>query len=134
MTRSAHAVVPAFERGADLVERSFRSALLGSAGAGAGIHGGGLTVVTALALAEAVRGRWPLGGLPLAGLALGQANGPFATGERGRRVALSPPWPADSTPRWWWAWSRTRPLAGFVTGSRRTGPPGKREQLRPLCL
>ncbi|MGH9224219.1 MAG: apolipoprotein N-acyltransferase, partial [Acidimicrobiales bacterium] len=31
----------------------------------------------ALVLMEAVRGHWPLGGLPLAGLDLGQVNGPF---------------------------------------------------------
>ncbi|MDQ1396393.1 MAG: apolipoprotein N-acyltransferase [Acidimicrobiaceae bacterium] len=32
----------------------------------------------ALALAEAARGRWPFGGLPLGGVALGQAGGPLA--------------------------------------------------------
>ena len=35
-------------------------------------------VPAALVLMEAARTRWPLGGLPLAGLSLGQANGPFA--------------------------------------------------------
>ena len=35
-------------------------------------------VPAALVLMEAARARWPLGGLPLAGLSLGQANGPFA--------------------------------------------------------
>ena len=35
-------------------------------------------VPAALVLMEATRARWPLGGLPLAGLALGQADGPFA--------------------------------------------------------
>ena len=36
----------------------------------------------ALVLAEAVRARWPLGGLPLAGLALGQVDGPLAPAAR----------------------------------------------------
>lgn len=38
-----------------------------------------LGLPAALVLMEAVRARWPLGGLPLAGLALGQADGPLAT-------------------------------------------------------
>jgi apolipoprotein N-acyltransferase len=36
----------------------------------------------ALALAEAGRGRWPFGGLPLGGVALGQAGGPLAPAVR----------------------------------------------------
>ncbi len=36
----------------------------------------------ALVLAEAVRGRWPFGGLPLAGLDLGQADGPLLAAAR----------------------------------------------------
>lgn len=41
-------------------------------------RGAVLGLPAALVLMEAARGRWPLGGLPLAGLALGQADGPFA--------------------------------------------------------
>ena len=41
-------------------------------------RGAGLGLAGALVLAEAARGRWPFGGLPLAGLALGQADGPLA--------------------------------------------------------
>lgn len=37
-----------------------------------------VTLPAALVLAEAARQRWPLGGLPLGGLALGQAVGPLA--------------------------------------------------------
>ena len=36
----------------------------------------------ALVVAEAVRGRWPFGGLPLAGLDLGQVEGPLLAGAR----------------------------------------------------
>jgi apolipoprotein N-acyltransferase len=38
---------------------------------------GGLGLTGALVLAEAARARWPFGGLPLAGLALGQVGGPL---------------------------------------------------------
>lgn len=41
-------------------------------------RGAVLGLPAALVLMEAARGRWPLGGLPLAGLALGQTDGPFA--------------------------------------------------------
>jgi apolipoprotein N-acyltransferase len=37
-----------------------------------------LTVPAAFVLAESARARWPFGGLPLGGMALGQAAGPFA--------------------------------------------------------
>jgi apolipoprotein N-acyltransferase len=37
-----------------------------------------LALPAALVLSEAARGRWPFGGLPLAGPALGQASGPLA--------------------------------------------------------
>lgn len=40
-------------------------------------HGGWWTVPAALVLLEAVRARFPFGGLPLPGLALGQVDGPF---------------------------------------------------------
>src|SRR5437763_1578349 len=36
----------------------------------------------ALVLAEAVRDRWPFGGVPLAGLPLGQVGGPLAPAAR----------------------------------------------------
>jgi apolipoprotein N-acyltransferase len=48
-----------------------------------------LALPAALTLAEAARGRWPLGGLPLAGPALGQASGPLApVASRGGSLAL----------------------------------------------
>lgn len=43
-----------------------------------GRHGGWWTLPAALVLLEAVRGRFPFGGFPMPGLALGQVDGPFA--------------------------------------------------------
>ncbi|MGH9181898.1 MAG: apolipoprotein N-acyltransferase, partial [Acidimicrobiales bacterium] len=41
-----------------------------------------LGLPAAIVLAEAARGAWPFGGLPMAGLALGQVNGPLAPSAR----------------------------------------------------
>ena len=90
----------------------------------------------ALVLAEAVRGVWPFGGLPLAGIELGRWRAPSAPAARlGGRLLWSAWWPLAgrrwppsirapaapaSSPRWpgWrWSWSppsgaRWRPPAG----------------------
>lgn len=60
-----------------LVLLALEAGLLGGAVALVPAHRAALALPAALVVAEAVRGRWPFGGLPLAGLDLGQADGPL---------------------------------------------------------
>ena len=96
----------------------------------------------AMVLAEAARSSWPLGGLPLGGVALGQAGGPLADAARlgGPLLLVGLVWLAGgglgalatTTGRWWWHRHRSgREAAGWrqLTGAP---PPAGIRTLTPV--